>query len=376
MRRRRAVLALGLALAGGPLPAGAEASGDGDLRIVPAAVSDAANGYLRLEEAAREVHLSPGDRRRLGAPSGGPDEAEFADRILAANAPALDRLGEAARSERFASGRIRYLGPEVEAWATLAKLAALRSAARARAGDAEGALGDALAMIAVGRGVADDPHCALWCAVAGFSMKHAGAAAIARALPTSAPTPERSRELARTLALLASDNAGWRNIWAVEYQRMKADFSVANASEMRALAEAAAGFRAIRAIVGAPCSSWLAPAGHRGAVRDRVLRVGAVDFDRFELRRCLSDTELAVAATLTALRAYQVEHAGVLPDALDALVPRYLEAVPRDVFDGMPLRYERERRTLRSVGSDLAIGPDPREAIHPDFAEPVFPIPF
>ena len=39
--------------------------------------------------------------------------------------------------------------------------------------------------------------------------------------------------------------------------------------------------------------------------------------------------------------------------ALEALVPDYLPAVPRDPFDGAPFRYSAERRLLNSIGENL-----------------------
>ena len=38
---------------------------------------------------------------------------------------------------------------------------------------------------------------------------------------------------------------------------------------------------------------------------------------------------------------------------LDDLVPAFVEAVPRDPFDGQPMRYSAERRIVWSVGKNL-----------------------
>ncbi len=59
------------------------------------------------------------------------------------------------------------------------------------------------------------------------------------------------------------------------------------------------------------------------------------------------------------LAAYLYRHErGQFPNNLEALVPRYLPAVPQDPFDGQPLRYRWENGALRlwSVGSDLKDG--------------------
>ncbi|EIQ01137.1 hypothetical protein OpiT1DRAFT_05705 [Opitutaceae bacterium TAV1] len=53
-----------------------------------------------------------------------------------------------------------------------------------------------------------------------------------------------------------------------------------------------------------------------------------------------------------ALRLYALEHDNTLPATLDALVPDYLPAVPRDHADGKPIRYSREFHALWSVGEN------------------------
>ncbi|HLA85014.1 MAG TPA: hypothetical protein VJL29_09480 [Thermoguttaceae bacterium] len=58
---------------------------------------------------------------------------------------------------------------------------------------------------------------------------------------------------------------------------------------------------------------------------------------------------------MVACRRYEKDH-GELPPTLDALVPTYLDAVPRDPFDGKPMRYVRDRAVVYSVGTDLVDG--------------------
>jgi hypothetical protein len=67
-----------------------------------------------------------------------------------------------------------------------------------------------------------------------------------------------------------------------------------------------------------------------------------------------SRTEGVLAATrlVVACRRYEIDH-GELPATLGALVPKYLEAVPRDPYDGKPFRYDRDRSLVYSVGKDL-----------------------
>jgi hypothetical protein len=65
-----------------------------------------------------------------------------------------------------------------------------------------------------------------------------------------------------------------------------------------------------------------------------------------------SDVLLSFTVALMALRCWQERHAGALPPSLDALVPEYLDEVPRDPHDGKPLRYSAEKRIVYSVGMD------------------------
>ncbi len=75
---------------------------------------------------------------------------------------------------------------------------------------------------------------------------------------------------------------------------------------------------------------------------------------------------------------------GELPATLDALVPGYLPAVPRDYLDGQPIRYSREFRAVWSVGSDHFTvtdpNPDPSDLwsevyLRLDFATPALATP-
>lgn len=68
----------------------------------------------------------------------------------------------------------------------------------------------------------------------------------------------------------------------------------------------------------------------------------------------LKGLQTAHAATVSSVALYQYERDhGTLPDNLQALVPTYMKELPRDYFDGRPLRYAKDKRILYSVGEDL-----------------------
>lgn len=61
---------------------------------------------------------------------------------------------------------------------------------------------------------------------------------------------------------------------------------------------------------------------------------------------------LGVAGVFVACNAYR-QAEGRLPDSLASLVPRYMEAIPVDPYDGKPFRYAPAKGIVYSVGLDL-----------------------
>jgi len=68
--------------------------------------------------------------------------------------------------------------------------------------------------------------------------------------------------------------------------------------------------------------------------------------------RCRMECDRTGLRLLIACQRYERQN-GRLPTKLDDLVPAFVEAVPRDPFDGQPMRYSAERRIVWSVGKNL-----------------------
>jgi len=68
---------------------------------------------------------------------------------------------------------------------------------------------------------------------------------------------------------------------------------------------------------------------------------------------CEENTAVAGTRLLIALKRCQMA-TGSLPRSLDELVPKYIDQVPLDDFDGKPLRYLPDRKIIYAVGTDLA----------------------
>lgn len=87
-------------------------------------------------------------------------------------------------------------------------------------------------------------------------------------------------------------------------------------------------------------------------------------YDAYFERKCRCVLYARSIRLLLALKAYERDK-GELPQALDQLVPQYIDAAPIDPYDGEPLRYSAERRLFYSVGRD---GEDSGGTIAPDKA--------
>ncbi len=66
----------------------------------------------------------------------------------------------------------------------------------------------------------------------------------------------------------------------------------------------------------------------------------------------MTDAILSAVEVKVALKRFHAAR-GALPAALEDLVPTYIPRIPADPFDGKPLRYSREKRSIWSVGTDL-----------------------
>ena len=87
------------------------------------------------------------------------------------------------------------------------------------------------------------------------------------------------------------------------------------------------------------------------------------------------DFSLKTTQLLTAIKAYKVEN-GRLPFNLEELVPDYISEVPKDPFDGKPIRYSAERKIIYSVGSDLIDSGGGEGEKWREMADPTFKIEF
>lgn len=87
------------------------------------------------------------------------------------------------------------------------------------------------------------------------------------------------------------------------------------------------------------------------AVGKMLADIGRISYGGIVGKRC--NEELAISATQAALAISAFQHdKHQLPDTLVALVPAYLPAVTTDPYSGQSLQYNKEKKIIYSVGQD------------------------
>jgi len=88
------------------------------------------------------------------------------------------------------------------------------------------------------------------------------------------------------------------------------------------------------------------------AVGKKMRDMIAISYSGILQRKCEEDFSIAGTSILLVLRAYQIEK-GKLPNSLEELIPEYFSKIPKDSFDGKPIRYSIKKKIIYSVGKDL-----------------------
>lgn len=398
---------------------------DEDLRLERSTVPEDANGFHLLIAAVEAVDM-PGDKEtweRLRAFRAG--ETQDTGWILAhvaRNRQAIELLRAA-----LAAPVMQLPPPDYEPEAMqvrtdllptlqqLVHLAGAESRIALERGDPEQAIELASLGLRLGHALSAAESVALLDLLVAASCQSLSLQDLEHVVRELAISGDTARELLELLAANRLSQAGWREVWAFEYQFVKAAFEAGLATAdgadptlfdeagaagwtlallpgsyllhpNRTLSELAGGYRdqvqkSARFCTDAGLAVGEAAEEETGLgarvlllpnpVGRILLEVARPDLDRFQLRRCYFETRLALTQTLIALKAYWHEHAS-LPERLDDLVPAWIAAVPRDAFDGAPIRYSRSEQRIHSIGDDLVDGggesADPTDRAEPSLS--------
>ena len=385
---------------------------DADLRVHREVIPDEENAFTCFEEADKAVTWPEGADTRYAVAEildGGAWDAALVEKTLEENRRALGLWEQGLARARFqtpAATSINTPTPYAGQWLTLAKVASLRSLSLAKTSRPEEAFEEAMKVVQFGHRIEGAKGClVVW--LMGAMVKQLGLDRLRQPAAEAPLPPERLRACVYRLAPFGPDTAGLADAYRVEYAvfcntvdglsagtvswfgdvvvffPVQAQPPPGNVMDLamrspyhlkpnRIKALSAPYYRALIEQVSKTNAEakprlqrldddldkgvaglWLpvcvvAPNG----LGDIVLKALIPIHSSVNKLKC--DENVAVAATrlVLAIRAFEAT-SGRLPDALDDLVPAFIDAVPADDFDGKPMRWSKEKRIVYSVGPDL-----------------------
>ena len=368
---------------------------DSDLALAAREIAPDQNPYPEIRDF--DLTADQGDRidalkesDRNGDPI---DEAELSS-LLKELAPALERFSRYAAMTEWEQDRelsIESTVPYLTPWMELALLKRLESQRKLRAGEIEGALDDSLEILRFGRGLQQSRGSLIHYLV-GQAIANFGYLSLTEIIQSGELDAD---DLARINAVLdetAVVAAEFTEVLKREYQTFKAVIADLQDGDidLASLTGSGAGssspsvpspltFKRNKTILlfadayrqmieevplvraDSPKLAFLNAEDYEknrwryvasGNVVGHIfysMAIPAIDgmLDRFALQGATHD----LLAIQVALERYRQE-TGEFPSDLETLVPRYLDAIPLDRFDGQPLRYDPEAGRIYSVGQD------------------------
>jgi hypothetical protein len=381
---------------------------DADLTVTRKIVADGDNGFTHLQTAAAQLWWPEDQQEQLIDLARGTNwNAELAATVLASTTAALAAVTATIAAPEFQVPEYRF-SEEVEylsSWKSLANLTAVKIHAEFKAGQEREALARTVDLIRLanrmqsGNGPIIDY-------LVGNAVKQIALTTMRQLTAETSLSSTELSVLATNLPHIALNYAALTNALKAEYQAQKQfaadlregkvpgqnDIPVARiallpvynvrktqisfAQHTRKLLPAIQlPYNEARLIAtnSRPGTAKIMLSGN--AVGEIIYSMSAPIAESTVRRKSSEHVQIEVTATFLALKAYQLKH-GRLPAELSELVPQFLSAVPRDDFDGQPLRYDRDRKILYSVSTncqdDGGVQKDSRKP-EPDW---VFPIPF
>ena len=395
--------------------ADAPAPDDRDLRLARASAAISENGFDRLEAAARAARLPKGEAswdRFHAFRAGKTWEPQWISELVAQNAPATALLRTALASPAFALAPEGRAGTPAERLATLHRVQQLIALAGAQArillrdGHSRAAIELASLGLHVGRRISAAENVDLLAIDMAIAFQTVSLLDLEHAVRTTHLAPDAAHTLDRLLESTRWRAEDWQRVWALEYERLLAEVDVASerASDGSGLAwpmsllpsayrwhrnetaavlagvyrdqlRKSAMFCAHAGLFGDGEVRWVGPPrladllAPNAMGRIVISAIRSQSFDQLQLQRCQLETHVSLVEALIGAKAYS-DAAGALPERLEDVVPRYLDALPLDRYDGSPLHYARSAPAVYSVGEDFTdAGPGAAPSPH-DLREP------
>lgn len=370
---------------------------DADLALTTSEIPPAQNGFDYFAEAVELMDWPEDvDERLLATRVGEQWDPEWIQEMSTRNARAMELLEQGLGSRAFLltpyheKSESELIDPLIGVQRLL-KLSGAQARLHLVAGNYDQAIESALRGVRSGRQISGGEGINLIGLMFATAHQGIGLADLDHVVRAAPLTREASSKLIAELEAQRWSSADWKRSWAAEYrflkgvlEKLNADYrSGENHGSMswawrllppdylwqpnRTLSSLAEVYRELQRGSALNCQeAYSSVADYNDERRLRLakillspnpvggltLEITTPNFQRFDLKRCHNETKFSLLQALIALKAHDGETAS-LPAALEDLVPRYLDRVPEDRFDGAPLRYSRERQVVYSVGDDF-----------------------
>lgn len=364
---------------------------DSDLRLSQVAIRSEDNAYYSLARIQMYLYDPTGDPNVLHEHLVGARWNErFVRDVLFRNEKAMWYFDEASRKPGFQDPTLGgYEDPSFDAilsFRNIARVSSLKAGLLSRLGRDEEALTEALKILDNGQKVQDSQGSVVHYLFAA-DMKNIGLSRIRQIAQSTTLPPDVLRSYVKKLEKYKQNEEGLKTafkreygflVWAVDEvnsgqlkskvggtieplrahrfyfkpNKTKSLFGDFVRSQIKDV-DVPCGFRTVREIARLTPSSmprWIITENLAGRI---LYDIAMPRYATTVLEtRCEEDFSVSATQMLLASRAYKME-TGQYPASLDKLVPRYMDGVPDDPFDGKPLRYSREAKVIYSVGMDL-----------------------
>jgi len=365
---------------------------DGDLKVNRAYIPVSSNGFTYLQQATKRLQW-PEDREKELAKlmEGKVWDSQLAAELLGDNEESLALLHKAIGMASLQIPEVKSFDDDLEflsGWKSLTRLEVVHARNLFRAGKEIEAFDSALRIVQFGHQVEACGGLIIHYLV-GSSFKETGLLEIRRLVTNTTLSDEQMAVYMKALDSLRVNGIGLTNTFKMEYslfvremQKIASGQALGANSPLAQMGNAMAAKSTLslpktKALMAELYRACLAGIQHSKAAMPSHLFVKSFA-DKTMLQRllggnytgeilvgmskpslvgminikCRENTSVAATQLLIALRCYHRQH-GQLPESLDALVPKYLPAVPVDDFDGKPLRYLPAKKLIYSVGDNL-----------------------
>lgn len=366
-----------------------------DLALVRPVVAPEENAFTYFEEAAGVFTWTTNYDLFVDYLNDKPADTGAIAVVIAANGKALDLIRKGLDCPRGLPPEVADFNTEMPClryWRNTGKLLAAKVQRDRLEGRYADAAGDCVSLLQFGDIIMREPECMIVFLV-GIAIRDYGLAQVrALALDSNTP-PAELRRLALALDGMSTAGTGlvhavkseyrlaarlidtfrkggtfselsemgfniaWLKDWPVPaylFQRNKTKSLIADLTRSQ-IRNAAVPFNART-----PCErEWETPLSAAGGIKVmlqpnvvgkvlcHLIGPGSMLLDRTGRTEC----NRAAARIMVAIALYRRDK-GAMPDELNALIPDYLEAVPRDPFDGAPFRYKPSKGMIYSVNAD------------------------